>query len=247
MRNLLLLILLTGLIIQTTVPAQSQTEAKSESFQHANEILMKMSNYLAGTDHFSFSNTMSEDRLFTKDYYLQSEVRTDVTIRRPDKVYVDISSDYNHKRFWYDGQKITLLTVPANFYATAEANGKIDEMIDFVYDNFGVQIPMATLAFEDPYAALMEGVVDGYYTGLHNVKGVSCHHLLFINEDAEWQIWIEDGAQSVPRKYAVKYAMDGIEYRFTAFIDNWDFNPNTPDEMFNFVAPPESGVIEFVK
>ena len=120
-------------------------------------------------------------------------------------------------------------------------------MIDFVYDNFGVQIPMATLAFEDPYTELMDGVTDGYYVGIHDVKSVPCHHLLFINEDAEWQIWIEDGAVSVPRKYAVKYTSEGIEYRFTAYIDDWNFNPNTVDEVFNFVAPMEAGVIEFVK
>lgn len=64
-----------------------------------------------------------------------------MTIRRPDKVYTDIKGDYNHKRYWYGGQQITLLTVPENLYATAKASGDIDEMTDFVNDNFGVKIP----------------------------------------------------------------------------------------------------------
>lgn len=237
-------ILLVILFIPLLGFGQSSTE--SESFVHAKEILQKMSNYLSSADQFSFHAVMTEDRIFDKDYYIHGEVRSEVTIRRPDKVFADIKSDYNHKRYWYDGSRITLLTVPANYYATAEATGDIDEMTDFVYDNFGVHIPLATLAFENSFEVLIDGVIDGYYTGLHSVGGIACHHLLFIIEDAEWQIWIEDGQNPVPRKYAVKYKMDDKDFWFVAAIDNWEFNEYAPDEIFNFTSPFGAAEIEFV-
>ena len=221
-------------------------EATLSSFQYAQDILQKMSDYLSSADQFSFHAVMTEDRLFDKDYYIHGEVSSEVTIRRPDKVFADIKSDYNHKRYWYDGSRITLLTVPANYYATAEASGSIDEMTNFVYDNFGVQIPLATLAFENSFEMLTDGVIDGYYTGLHSVGGVACHHLLFINEDAEWQIWIEDGQNPVPRKYSVKYRLDDRDYVFVALIKNWQFNEFAPDEIFNFTSPFGADEIEFV-
>ena len=227
--------------------AQSENSEESASFSHAKTILQKMSNYLSSADQFSFHAVMTEDRVFNKDYSIHGEVRSEIAIRRPDKVFADIKSDYNHKMFWYDGSRITLLTVPANYYATAEASGSIEEMTNFVSDNFGVHIPLATLAFENSFEMLTDGVIDGYYTGLHSVGGVSCHHLLFIDEDAEWQIWIEEGQNPVPRKYSVKYKLDDRDYVFVALIKNWQFNEFAPDEIFNFIPPPEAGEIEFVK
>lgn len=240
-------ILLTIAVVPLLGFGQSAIETESETYLHAKEILQKMSNYLSSADQFSFKAEMTEDGLFTKDYYTKAEVRTEVIIRRPDKVFADIKSDYNHKRYWYDGNTITLLTVPANFYATVKATGNIGEMADFVYDNLGVRIPLAALAFDNSFEVLTEGVTDGYYCGLHVVDGIYCHHLLFIEDDAEWEIWIEDGSNTVPRKYVIKYDMDDREYHFSATINDWDFNRYTPDELFNFTPPSGASVIEFVK
>lgn len=226
--------------------AQSGTDKESASFSYAKTILQKMSNYLSSADQFSFHAVMAGDRLFDKDYYIQGEVRSEVIIRRPDKVFADIKSDYNHKRYWYDGSSITLLTVPANYYATAEASGNIDEMTNFVYDNYGVHIPLATLAFKNAFEVLTEEVIDGNYIGLNSVGGVACHHLLFIEDDAEWQIWIEDGQNSIPRKYSVTYKLDDRDYVFVALINNWHFNEFAPDETFNFTSPFGASEIEFI-
>ena len=246
-KKIIVSILLALVLIPFTGFAQATNQTESKSFVEAKQILQKMSNYLSEANGFSFQAEMVEDKLFENNHYIHATINSKVIIKRPDKVYADIKSDYNHKRYWYDGKKITLLTVPANFYATAKATGNIDEMTDFVDENFGVNIPLATLAFDDSYAVLMDGVINGYYTGIHNVNGVPCHQLLFINEDAEWQIWIEDGSNSVPRKYAVKYSMDNRDYHFVARISHWTFNEYTPDEMFNFIAPADASVIEFVK
>ena len=226
---------------------QSAVEVESETFREAKVILQNMSNFLSSADQFSFNANMTENRLYDKDYSIFSDVTSEVTIRRPDKVYADIKSDYNHKRYWYDGQKITLLTVSANMYATAEATGDIDKMADFVYDNYGVSIPLIALGSKNPYAFLMDSVVNGYNAGLHRVDGVLCHHLLFIEDNAEWEIWIEDGPAMIPRKFAVKYKFDDLNYVFVASINDWKFNEYAPDEMFHFIAPPAAGIIEFVK
>jgi hypothetical protein len=227
--------------------AQQINEEESPTFSHAKTILYSMSSYLGSAEQFSFQATMTNDILFTKDFYIQTETTSKVIVKRPDKVYADIKSDYNHKRYWYDGQNITLLTIPQNYYAMAIATGNIDSMADSVYNKFGVHIPLAALAYENTYEALMEGVQNGYYTGLHLVDGILCHHLLFIDDDTEWQIWIQDGPNPVPRKYVVKYGMDDRDYQFVALINNWDFNEYAPDEMFNFIPPPGSAPIEFIK
>ena len=150
-KKIIITILFVVVLIPCTGFAQTSNQTESESFREAKQILQKMSNFLSEAESFGFQAEMIEDRLFEDDHYIHATINSKVTIRRPDKVYADIKSDYNHKRYWYDGKKITLLTVSANFYATAEATGDIDEMTDFVYENFGVSIPLATLSFEDSY------------------------------------------------------------------------------------------------
>ena len=225
--------------------AQSNTEDVA-SFQHAKLILEKMSKFLVSAEHFSFHAEMTEDQSYDEGRYIESEITSDVVVQGSDKVFAEMKSDYNHKRFWYDGQKVTLLSVPANYYATSVVNGPIDDMTDFIYTNFEVNIPLVAFAFTNPYEYLMEGVTDGKYLGLNKANGVSCHHLLFIEEDVEWQIWIEVGNVIVPRKYTVTFMDDLGAPKFSASISNWDFSAFTPDALFNFTPPFGVAEIEFV-
>ena len=226
--------------------AQSENSEESATFSHAKTILQKMSNYLAQAEQFSFFATITEDQYYQDDYYIESESTSNIVIRHPNKVYAEIISEYNHKQFWYDGAGITLLTVTVNFYAQAEVSGNIDEMIGFVFDKYGVKLPLAGFAFTSPYELLIEAVTDGYYYDNHKINGINCHHLLFVEEDVNWEIWIEKGSEMVPRKYVVTFKnMDGGP-KFSAEINEWNFNPYTPDEMFNFTPPSGAEKIDFV-
>ena len=45
----------------------------------------------------------------------------------------------------------------------------------------------------------MENVETGTYVGQPVVRGVPTHHLAFTQKNIDWQLWIEDGANPVPR------------------------------------------------
>ena len=40
-------------------------------------------------------------------------------------------------------------------------------------------------------------------SGLHLVRGIQCHHLVFIQDDIDWQIWIENSQTPLPRKMVI--------------------------------------------
>lgn len=48
-------------------------------------------------------------------------------------------------------------------------------------------------------------VLFGFSVGVTQVEGVRCHHFAFVEQDIDWQIWIEDGTQWVPRKLVITY------------------------------------------
>ena len=82
--------------------------------------------------------------------------------------------------------------------------------------------------------------------GRHGVDGVPCHHLAFSQESIDWQIWIEDGPQPVPRKLVITYKTEPGSPQYVARLSNWDFEPRFSKQYFEFEVPADAGEIEFL-
>jgi hypothetical protein len=60
----------------------------------------------------------------------------------------------------------------------------------------------------------------------------------------DWQVWIQDGAQPVPRKIVITYkAMPG-QPQFVAYLGHWDLSAKNPESVFEFTPPPGCKRIE---
>jgi hypothetical protein len=113
----------------------------------------------------------------------------------------------------------------------------IDEMMDFLFETYGIAAPLADLIISDPYTSAIRSVRLGQYVGLHQVKGTKCHHLAFRQDNLDWQIWIEDGAKPLPRKLVITFRESIGQPQFVAIIGKWDLARQLPDEVFTFKAP----------
>ena len=192
-----------------------------------------MSDYLSAANQFSFHSEGTEEEVLDSGPKLHLATSVDIVVRRPDRIWADMRDDHNHKRFWYDGSRITLLTVPANLYATASVPGQIDATLaDFLVSN--------------PYDVLTENVTGGLYIGLQFVDGVPCHHLVFTQEEIDWQIWVQEGNQPVPRKFVITYKNEPGSPHYTVHLTGWDFAPHVPDVLFEFEPPSGAAEIEFL-
>ncbi len=76
------------------------------------------------------------------------------------------------------------------------------------------------------------------------VLGVPCEHLAFTQTNIDWQIWIEDGAKPVPRKFLITYKDEPGSPQFTALFSNWDFETKLPDFVFKFEPPAGASKIK---
>jgi hypothetical protein len=77
----------------------------------------------------------------------------------------------------------------------------------------------------DPYRSVRSNVQYGFYLGLNDVNGRSCHTLAFVEKDIDWQIWIETGPQLTPCKLAITYKTQPSQPQFSAVLTDWDFAP----------------------
>jgi len=110
---------------------------------------------------------------------------------------------------------------------------------------YGLVMPLADLAFPDPYTELTENVRSGQYIGMGYVFDTKCHHLAFKQDTVDWQIWVEDTEQALPRKMVITFKTEPTQPQYTAFLSDWNLSPETSDAMFTFTPPPDAKKIEF--
>jgi hypothetical protein len=79
------------------------------------------------------------------------------------------------------------------------------------------------------------------------VGGIACRHLAFVQKNADWQIWIEEGSPVVPRKIVITYKTLPGAPQYSAIFTGWDLKANLPEGEFTPVVPKDARQIAFIK
>ncbi len=212
----------------------------------ADRILRVMSDYLKTAGEFTFHADISYDSVLTSGEKIQYGGTADISVRRPNRLHVTYHGDEQQRRVIFNGRTITLYDVAANVYAVTEVPSEIDAAVDLIFKKFGFSVPIADLVYADPYATLTEHVQTGSLVGRHAVDGTPAYHLAFTQETIDWQIWIEDGPQPIPRKLLITYKNEPGSPQYTARLSGWDFQPRLSDHYFQFHTPAGANEIEFL-
>lgn len=211
----------------------------------ADHLLRQMSEYLKGAKQFSFHAEITYDDLLPSGQKLQLAASEDVLVRRPDRIYAEFQSETGGKRFWYDGKTVTLYDSRHHVYATEPAPPTVDAMLEHAIKVLNFSPPLGDLLHSDPHSILTRNVQYGFYAGLTRVDGERCHHLAFHEKNIDWQIWIEDGTQLLPRKLVITYKTLPGAPQFMAVLSHWDLVTPAPETMFQADLPPGADRITF--
>lgn len=211
---------------------------------HADELLKRMGDYLAQAQFFSVSAEVWQDVQLSSGQRLQAGRTIELQVRRPDRLRADVHSTRHNRELVYDGSAITLLNRAQNFYGTVRASGSLDEAMDVAIERFGIAMPLEDFIRSDPHKDLLQKATSGTDIGPVTVMGVPCEHLAFTQENIDWQVWIEDGARPVPRKFVITYKDEPDSPQYTAIFSNWDFATKLPDFVFKFEPPAGASKIK---
>ena len=85
----------------------------------------------------------------------------------------------------------------------------------------------------------------GFYLGLNDVNGRSCHTLAFVEKDIDWQIWIDTGPQLTPCKLVITYKTQPSQPQFSAVFTDWDFAPRIAAPVFTPNLPAGTQKVPF--
>src|SRR3954467_5779709 len=94
----------------------------------AREAVMRMGKTLSA-EAFSFRNRTIREYAGANGEPLHIFHTADVTVHRPDRLFVDVSGDDGAVRMAFDGNELTVYSTGTNRYAKLPASGSIEAML----------------------------------------------------------------------------------------------------------------------
>ena len=230
-----------GLLASSAVLAQP-TDIQPE----ATRLLKASTDFVARQQRFSLETRNSLEVVLTSGQKIQFDHRASQSVQRPNKLRADRMGDLVEQSFYYDGKTLTLLDTGTGAYATVTAPGTLEAMLDFAREKLGVVAPAGDLLFSNAYDILMTDVTSGFVVGKAVVAGVRCDHLAFRAPHVDWQIWIEEGARPLPRKFVITTRDVVNAPQFAVEVVKWDLAPKFTSQTFNFTAPKNGRKVDFL-
>lgn len=223
---------------QAPAPAPVATPAPPPPLEPAAlDRLKAMSELLKGAASFTFRATSDREMPSVNGPMLDFFAVSTVAVTRPNRVRLDTTGDLHDASLWYDGRTVAIYSTKSSFYGQTDAPPTIDETVMMLMDRFQMPLPAAAFLLKDPYARMMEGVTMAFDAGAARIDGVSCRHLAFSEPDADWQVWIEDGAKPLPRRIAVTYKSVKGTPRVVTTLSDWNLAASVPGAQFVFTPP----------
>ncbi len=211
-------------------PAAGDSSVQPETLQ----ALKRMSDYLTTLKTLEITTRTSLDLVTAGGQLVQVNGGATYKLRRPDGFVIDVRSDAKNRRFIYDGKEFTVFAPELGYYATVAAPPTIHETLDKLYTRFGLALPLEDLFRWGDATDVGDDLLDaGFYAGPSTIDGVATDHYVLREGKIDWQIWIQKGAQPLPRKLVITDRSDPAAPTYSAVID-WNLSPTFTADEFAF-------------
>jgi hypothetical protein len=212
----------------------------------AEKVLKAMSAYLSGLDQVSVQADVDIEVVMTDGQKLQLTSLVDVALERPGRLHVRRQGAYADAQILINGEKVTLHVTSHNAYAQLENAGSIDDGLDTLDRETGLDAPAADLFRSDPYDKLAMELTSGVYLGTTFVNGEECHYMAFRSDAADSQIWVRTGDRPLPMKYIVTSKWTTGSPQYSVRFRNWDTAPTLAENRFEFTPSPSDRRLETI-
>lgn len=201
---------------------------------NAVKALANMSAFLQSLSTFELKTQTTLDLVSNTDQKLQLEGTATYRVRKPNAFLIDIVSDSWNRRLVYDGKEFTLYAPTLGYFASWPAPATIQATIADVEQRFGISIPLDDLfRWSGPDGARADALDSGFKVGVETIDGVKTDHYAFRDGDIDWQVWIQQGPQPLPRKLVIVDRRDPTQPAYVARL-SWTLNPPLSADAFTF-------------
>jgi hypothetical protein len=208
------------------------------------DALKAMSNYLMSSTTLKADAVGSLDVVTNDGQRIQLDGSTTYKIRRPGFV-IDYVSDMKSRRFIYDGKTFTVFSPKLGYYASVPAPPTNKEVLDTIYKKFGISLPLVDLFRwgDGSNGDRIKALKSAHDVGPATIDGAATEHYAYREADVDWEVWIQQGDQPLPRKLVIVDRSDPARPTFTTRLA-WQVNPAFTDADFAFVPDANAKRIE---
>jgi hypothetical protein len=196
------------------------------------EILKTASAHLAASTSMTFTAVVSYEGPSLLGPPLIYSTKSQVTLRRPNKLKVITLGDGPASEFYYDGKIMMAFAPTENLVAIADAPPTIDEALVAAYEGASIYFPFTDVIVSDPYKDMASDLTTAFYIGQSQVVGGTTTDMVaFATKDVFAEIWI--GAEDkLPRRLYAIYLNDPARLRHVLELSNWQLNALVPEDGF---------------
>jgi hypothetical protein len=235
-----------ALCVALIAPAVARAEpAQVESAAVA--LLQKMTDYMGSLERFGLETENMLEEVLDSGQKIQHDFTAQILIQRPNKLRVERAGDLLDQLAIYDGKTLAIHDRMRGYYAVTEAPSDLDGLLHFARDTLDLVPPSGDLIYTNSFELLTSSLTSGFVVGKSIVDGVRCDHLAFRNPVVDWQIWIAEGDEPLPRKYVLTTRGDPSKPQYLVLMRNWNVAPKPGKAAFTFSAPKDAEKIEFLR
>jgi hypothetical protein len=212
----------------------------------AQRLLKASTDFLASQQRFSADTRNTLEVVLKSGQKIEFNHAARVLAQRPNKLRAERTGDLVQQLFVYDGKTLTLYNPKDKAFARVAAPDTLEAMLDFARTKLDIVAPASDLLDENAYAILMDGVSDGFVVGKAVIEGVRCDHLAFRAPHVDWQIWVQEGAQPLPRRLVITTRDLPNAPQFAVTMTKWNLKPSFDAQTFKFTPPAGATKVDFL-
>ena len=220
---------------------------RTESQQHAHDLLMQMAQYLSGLPQFSVTVQAGYDVLQEDGEKIQFLEQREVRINRPNRFRMTgVLEDGSHDDVVFDGSKITILHGASKVFAQANQPATIDDGLIYFLRDLHMRLPLAPLFMSALPTELERRITSIDYVQTTSATGAPTHQVAArMNTGVDVQVWIATSDKPLPQRIVLTYRDAPGAPQFWAEFTHWDLQPDFDAETFRFDAPKDAQQIPF--
>ncbi|MGI9372776.1 MAG: DUF2092 domain-containing protein [Hyphomicrobiales bacterium] len=196
-------------------------------------VLKLMSDTLTNKQSLSFTADAIYDEKFEKTY-IKSLVSYRIDLIRPATLYFE--AKWDDGEYWigeFNGKRVRVYVPAEKEYSEIPFEGSMDEFINYADDNGITRTPLNDFLRSNLYEALNEQILDatlieGYVNPEDPDAKIS--HMLFHSPGTSWQLWVHQGAETLPNALNVTYSDILGRPEYALKFKKWTF-PDEPENL----------------
>lgn len=209
-------------------------------------ILDRMSSIFGEMENLGFTTKVSRDVVYAEDFFIKVFSTSEVKIKGPNKFSVRIHGENREDQYSYNGEQVIYYSYHNNLYTIADAPDNLIETIDWLYDDFGIELTTADFLYPSFSKDFVDQMDHVEFLGIAQVEGKRAFHVAGSNSDITVQIWVSDDSYFLPLKIIITYFDGPYANQHQTDFSNWEINQNYPNSIFEFLPTPSAKQITWM-